>query len=146
MVKLPDGSTVEERRTKRHLLERMAAEPIASITLFTVLGVMAWGILASNTRTADSAKNAEVSAHAANVNAQAAKELANTIDQAVKLLSQVGTQSRKATFDSHQAMQDTIVCILQIQPEERTVQRVDSCVRPLTPPPPDSPTSTTTTR
>lgn len=146
MVTLPDGKVVEDRRTNKRLLERLAREPVASITLFTVLGVMAWGIVTSNTRTAQDSRTAAYNASAAKDNAQAAKDLAIKIDQAVTLLSQVGTASRKSTFDSHQAMQDTIVCILRVRPESRTDPAVDGCIHALTPPPVETTTTTTTRR
>lgn len=146
IITLPDGRTVEDRRTNKRLLERLAREPVASITLFTVLGVMAWGIVTSNTRTAQDSRTAAYNAGAAKDNAQAAKDLAVKIDQAVGLLSQVGTASRKSTFDSHQAMQDTLVCILRIRPESRSEAAVDACIHALTPPPAESTSTTTTTR
>lgn len=138
-VVLPDGRRIRERRRRdeahQRLLQRIASEPLASIAIGLTLAVLAWGTITSNTRNAEEASRAKVNAAAARDNAEAARSLAGTIKSAQEALARVGEASRTATFQSHQAMQDTLVCILAIQPEARTPDAVKACVKPLSPPP-----------
>lgn len=153
LITLPDGRQVEDRRQPRRFRDVIVKEPLAAIAFGSMIAVIAAGVIFSSFRDAkassDAREQAEVAANnaqAAKVNAQAAKDLAGTIDQAVDLLTRVGAQSRKSTFDSHQAMQDTLVCILSIPPDDRTSASISACTRPLTPPPnPDGTAGTTTT-
>lgn len=144
MITLPDGRVVEDRRKRRRFADVISEEPLAAVAFGSMIAVIAAGVIFSSFRDAqassDAKEQAEIAAdnsEAASVNASAAKDLAKTIDQAVDLLSRVGAQSRKSTFDSHQAMQDTLVCILSIPPDTRVASpgRVRECIKALTPPP-----------
>ena len=149
LVELPDGSVIKDRRKAqtRSVLQRIAAEPLASIAIGLTLATLAWGTITSNTRNAkeaeaakDNAKIAAANAHSSDVNAAAARELAHTIQAAQEALARIGEQSRKSTFDTHGAMQETMICgfrILFTLPAERKQEQFDSCIRPLTPPPVD---------
>lgn len=148
MVTLPDGRVIHDRRRppKQRFLERVAAEPLASIAIGLTLAVLAWGTITSNTRNATESHNASTNSRAASDNASAARSLAATIKAAQDQLAALGAVSRKATFDSHQAMQDTLVCILRIPPAERGTAAINNCIHRLTPPPVDDTTTTTRTR
>ena len=139
LVELPDGTRIPDRRKqpKPRVLQRIAAEPLASIAIGLTLAVLAWGTITSNTRNAQEARNASINAQAASENAQAARNLSELIKAAQEGLARIGDASRKTTFNTHQAMQDTLVCILAIQPENRTPPNIASCVKPLSPPPAD---------
>lgn len=155
LVTLPDGSKIPERRArpKRKVLERIAAEPLASIAIGLTLAVLAWGTITSNTRNANEAKNASVNARAARDTAEAARVLSDTIKTAQDQLANIGAQSRQANFSSHEAIQDTVICLVETlvfhDPKAPPVRpaELDRCKKPLTPPPVDDkhPQATTTT-
>jgi hypothetical protein len=142
MVELPDGTRIpDRRRDKARVLQRVVAEPLASVAIGLTLATLAWGTITSNTRNAREAEAAKINskvaadnAKAAETNAEAARSLAATIHAAQDQLARVGEASRRTTFDTHQAMQDTLVCILSIQPAQRTQKAVEGCVKPLRPP------------
>lgn len=156
LVTLPDGRQLEERRQRRKVSDIISQEPLAAIAFGTMIAIIAGGVIFSSVRDAKSSDRADKqsqiaadNAKSAEENARAARDLAATIDSAVKLLTSVGAASRKSTFDSHQAMQDTLICILTIPPADRVDNpgRVRECIKPLTPPPDatGAPATTTTT-
>lgn len=151
LVILPDGSKIKDRRAPRkpRVLERIAAEPLASIAIGLTLAVLAWGTITSNTRNATEARNASTNAKAARDNAEAARSLADTIKTAQDQLATIGAQSRAATFSSHEAIQDTLICVadtLLFSPRGTvTADVLAGCKKPLTPPPVDKNHSATTT-
>lgn len=144
LVTLPDGSKIKERRAvrKARVLERIAAEPLASIAIGLTLAVLAWGTITSNTRNANEAKNASTNAKAARDTAEAARILSDTIKKAQDQLATIGAQSRQATFSSHEAIQDTLICVadtLLFSPRGTVdADTLAQCKKPLTPPPVDA--------
>lgn len=128
----------EDRRRPRKLLERFSREPIASTTLFVVLGVLAWGIVTTNTRSANEAKGARTNAEAANVNAKAARDLAKSIDNGITFIKTIGNQRADTNYQVHKGIQDTMICgfrILFTLPQDRSPTQLDTCVVPLARPP-----------
>lgn len=156
MVRLPDGRTIPDRRRKRRVLERISAEPLASIAIGLTLAVLAWGTITSNTRNANESRNASTNAKAASQNAEAARSLAATIKTAQDQLAAISATSRASNFSSHEAIQDTVICLVETlvfhDPKAPALNATDlaHCKKPLTPPPvdPKNPqiTTTTTTR
>ena len=151
LVTLPDGTKIKDRRAprKQKVLERIAAEPLASIAIGLTLAVLAWGTITSNTRNANEAKNASVNAKAARDTAEAARVLSDTIKTAQDQLAQIGAQSRAATFSSHEAIQDTVLCVadaLLFSPRGTlNADTLAGCKKQLTPPPVDKDHAVTTT-
>lgn len=143
LVTLPDGRQIKDRRApgKQRVLQRIAAEPLASIAIGLTLAVLAWGTITSNTRNATEARNASTNAKAARDNAEAARSLADTIKRAQDQLATLSAQSRAATFSSHEAIQDTLLCVadtLLFSPRAQvTADTLAGCKKPLTPPPVD---------
>lgn len=143
LVTLPDGTKIKERRAprKKKVLERISAEPLASVAIGLTLAVLAWGTITSNTRNANEARNASTNAKAARDTAEAARILSDTIKTAQDQLAQIGAQSRAASFSSHEAIQDTILCVantLLFSPRGTVnADLVEQCKKPLTPPPVD---------
>lgn len=165
-VTLPDGTVVPDRRAhkRRRFVEMLAGEPIASLAFGLMLSIIAGGVVFSSLRDAKASEDskqqsiiAAENSEAANINAQAAKDLAGTIDRAVDLLTRVGAVSRQSTYDTHTALRDTTVCLVRVLANtvpgefDRRNAEIDACVQPLTPPPnPDGspgtrPTTTPTT-
>jgi len=143
LVTLPDGSKIRDRRAprKQRVLERIAAEPLASIAIGLTLAVLAWGTITSNTRNANEAKHASTNARAARDTAEAARVLSDTIKTAQDQLAAIGAQSRAASFSSHEAIQDTLLCVadtlLFVPRAKVTADVLAVCKKPLTPPPVD---------
>lgn len=153
MITLPDGRRIADRRRPRRVLERIAAEPLASIAIGVSLAVLAWGTITSNTRNAYEARNAAINARAASQNAEAAKTLAQTIKTAQEQLATLSATSRSSNFSSHEAIQDTVICLVETlvfhDPKSPPLKAadLDHCKKALTPPPvdPKNPQTTTTT-
>ena len=119
-ITLPDGQVVEDRRKNRKLLERFAAEPIASATLFTVLGVMAGGIVLSNTLTRDEAQRAADLAARVELVAQRLESCTIPTGDCYKELQKNG-QGGLVRLVNY------IDCSLITRPEQRTKATQDAC-------------------
>jgi endonuclease/exonuclease/phosphatase (EEP) superfamily protein YafD len=147
-VTLPDGRTIPDRRRPTHdrVIQRVLAEPLASVAIGLTLAVLAWGTITSNTRNATESHNAAINAKAAADNAEAAKSLSSTIRSAQDQLAQLSTTSRANNYASLGAIQDTFLCVadtlLFSQKGTVTSDVLEACKKPLTPPP----STTTTTR
>lgn len=148
-IELPDGTVIKDRRKppRGNVMQRIAAEPLASIAIGLTLATLAWGTITSNTRNAKEAEKAKIQAQiaannskAAEINSEAARALADTIHEAQESLARIGEASRRATFDTHNAIYQTMICgfrVLFTLPERRDQAQFDTCIKPLTQPPTD---------